>query len=129
MWDDDEGNTIRDMICKEVEFIDHRVTWLVQIQGLLFAALGFAWKDGKELIPVLGALGIGVSVTSLASLRLAHCAIERLYWQWNQQKDPAYKGPDVIGYHSRARAIKLLQPWLLLPLLFSAAWVAVWTMR
>jgi hypothetical protein len=125
MWNANDANTIRDMIYKEVEFINHRVTWLVTLQGLLFAALGFAWKDGKELIPVLCVLGIGVSLTSLIPLWSAQHAIERLYREWNLKKDPAYNGPDVIGYYSRIPGIKLIMPWLLLPLMFSVSWIAV----
>jgi hypothetical protein len=78
--------------------------------GLLFAAVGFAWQSGKQLIPALATLGVGVSLTSLVPLWFAHRAIQRFYQDWNTKKDPNYNGPDVIGYYSEIRGINYFLP-------------------
>jgi hypothetical protein len=65
-WSESDAKTVREMICSEDEFINHRLTWLVTLQGLLFAALGIAWEKPKFqfLIILLGIVGIVVSITS-----------------------------------------------------------------
>jgi hypothetical protein len=52
-WRPEADETVRQMIYHEGELINHRIGWLVTLQGLLFAALGFAWNDAKELVYVI----------------------------------------------------------------------------
>jgi len=50
-WTLDDASTIRQMIAHEDDLINHRLTWLAQLQGFLFAALGFAWEKASVLVP------------------------------------------------------------------------------
>jgi hypothetical protein len=80
------------MIMHENDLINHRISWLCQVQGLLFTALmvglGTLVKmesdvvlnpsDIKTLLLVLCFLGISVAMTSWVSLKAADVAIKRL---------------------------------------------------
>jgi len=56
----DHSNTIRTMIEHENLLVNYRLTWLIALQGLLFAALGFAWgkPDTRQIIEVFCWMGI-----------------------------------------------------------------------
>jgi vacuolar-type H+-ATPase subunit I/STV1 len=123
MWSKDDAKTVREMIFKENEFINHRLAWLVTLQGLLFAALGFAWEKAHVLINPIATTGIVVSITSFIGLLLAHKAIEKLKKEWkDQKKENGYVGPDVIGYGA-PNVVKYFLPWFALPLLFVVVWI------
>ncbi|MFZ4789730.1 MAG: hypothetical protein ACOYMW_02320 [Candidatus Competibacteraceae bacterium] len=121
-WSSDDAKTIREMIWKEGDLINHRMTWLCTLQGLLFTALGFSWKNSSELVIPLAITGIVVSAASLFGLWLARQAVVKLKEDWEKSKPESYSGPDVIGYFLDPRLAFLL-PWFVLPVLFSGAWI------
>jgi hypothetical protein len=41
--------TFREMVRHENELMNHRVSWLLTLQGLLFTALGFAWDKATRM--------------------------------------------------------------------------------
>lgn len=57
---------IRSMIQCEETLLNNRINWLMTIQGLLFAGLGFSWdkKDAGGLIISFALLGIFVSISA-----------------------------------------------------------------
>jgi hypothetical protein len=121
---------IRSMIQHENEIINNRLTWLLTFQGLLLAALGFAWgaKDSKPLVVIFGALGIIVSVVSVFGLLAATNAMYGLVDWWHEHRPAGYSGPDVIGAAvppDRWVGWRYLTPWNLFPLLFAGAWAAI----
>jgi len=125
-WSAEDAKTVREMIFKENEFINHRLTWLGTFQGLLFAALVFALQKEPELIRLLGVIGIVASTTSLASLWIASKAVKNLRSEWDIYKPFGYAGPDVIGY--RSKLFGFLFPWFVLPMLFIVTWSLVLAM-
>ncbi len=125
----DDADTIRTMIHRENEVINHRVTWLATMQGLFFAALGFAWDKSniKLFVDLLCFLGIAMSVILFAPLAGATAAMYRLSEWWDNHKPQGYNGPDVIGLRPlKGPLFRYLGPWSLIPLLFLVAWVVVW---
>jgi hypothetical protein len=124
-WEPGAADTVREMIKNESELINHRISWMVTLQGLLFAALGFAWKDGRQLIYVIAILGIAISISTFSSLMLSAMASRSLLNDWNENKPTDYNGPDVIGYRSKAKYLSFLRPWFFLPFLFALAWISV----
>jgi hypothetical protein len=46
-------NSLREQITQENNLLDQRLTWLIQGQGLLFAALAFAWGETTLVIFLL----------------------------------------------------------------------------
>jgi hypothetical protein len=121
---------IRAMIMHENEIINDRLTWLLTFQGLLLAALGFAWgaKDSKPLVRIFAAVGIVVSFISAFGLLAATSAMYGLVDWWVQHRPPDYAGPDVIGGALPTgwpRVLGYVTSWNLFPLLFIAAWIAI----
>jgi hypothetical protein len=72
------------MVRHENELMNHRVSWLLTLQGLLFTALGFAWDkaDAHALIYVFCATGAVVAISSQTVLNGAHQAIDQLRQWW-----------------------------------------------
>ena len=56
----DDIRTLRQLVKAENEFINHRLTWLGAFQGLLLAALAFAWDKGdtRWLVVVICVVGM-----------------------------------------------------------------------
>jgi hypothetical protein len=118
---------IRSMIECENHLLNDRITWLVTIQGLLFAALGFAWdkKDTKGLITIFSLLGMMVSLSAWTSLNISNQARHELVRWWDANKPPDYQGPDVIGIRAFGKGSERLRPWRLLPFIFISGWMFV----
>jgi hypothetical protein len=130
----ENAQIIREMINKEADLINHRLTWLSTFQGFLFTALGLVWKDGhfvKDLhffVPTLIGVGFLSSLSVLLSLRVAHKAIRKLLDDWDKSTNvggASYSGPDVIGYRSR---LTYLLPWFVLPFILVVAWFYIGVM-
>lgn len=109
----------RDLVKHENDLINHRLTWFITIQGLLFAALGFAWgkEDARQLIFVLCPLGMLTSVSTAFALWGAAAAIERLC------NGRGLVGQAVIG--RQAGIARFAYPWFTFPVFFGLAWGAV----
>ncbi len=122
-----DAKIIRDMIRHEDELLDQRLTWLCQIQGFLFTALAFTWKDptAQHLVLLLCTIGVLVAVSSYYGLNRAENAAASLRIWWETNKAPDYFGAMVIGLKPDKKLIYFLRPWNFLPVLFSVAWVLV----
>ncbi len=88
--------TLRSMVQHEATQVDRRLTWLCQLQGFLFASLGFAWDKSHQLTTILSLLGIVVAVLVFVSLLATTFATERLRKCWLALKPPQYPGPDIF---------------------------------
>ena len=124
-WSIEDAKTVREMIKHEGDLVNHRLSWMVTLQGLLFAALGFAWEDGRELIYILCFLGIAISLSTLSSLNLGQKAVHTLRDEWDKHKPNDYHGPDVIGVRTSSKYLRYLRPWYFVPVLFVFGWIAV----
>lgn len=121
-------DTIRSMISEENALINHRVTWMSTLQGLLFTALGFAWDkaNSRDLITVFCLLGIFVACFSFHTLFMATRAMYRLYDWWLGRQPRKYLGPGVMGLPPSSTGwVNYLTPWNLFPLIFFLAWLAI----
>ena len=131
----DEMTTVaRDLIRVESELLNSRVTWLLQINGLLFTALGFAWSRAPDaLVHLLAAVGILVSASIYRVLRLYSPAVEdiRTWWQqWLTEDQQAARRVMGLWSPSRTKPIeRILRPWRFLPRAFGYAWVVVVIVR
>jgi hypothetical protein len=119
---------IRELIKHENDLVHQRLGWLLQVQGLLFTALAFAWEHAPKPLPVLIALlGITTALSLWTAIRQYSPAVRglRQWWQDHRPAD-AVEGPDVIGRWSPSSGIIwLLRPWRALPFVFVFAWVGV----
>lgn len=135
----EEAAIVRAMIQHENELRNNRIIWFITIEGLLFAALGFAWKDAQQLIYILCLLGLATALSSSRELKLSSMGINDLkkWWRaWLQQQNPAvYTGPPVIGLDLEGRLKGrgewgfILRPAKTLPWLFAGAWVLLFLLR
>ena len=123
-WDKDDAETVRAMVRHENDLINHRVSWLLTIQGFLFAALAFTWEDARVLVPVIAGVGVFVSFSIGIVIRYGSAAIGKLNKDWEGNKPPNYDGPDIMGHVSTANWERPFRPWRFLPVLFAFAWVA-----
>jgi hypothetical protein len=117
---------VREMIRVENELINQRLSWLASLQGLLFAALGFAWGKTNTYVLILLFAGMGALVAisiGLATYR-ANKAIARLSTWWDDNVPAGYSGVGVEGVKSQS-GLSWLMPGYFLPWVFAAAWLAV----
>ena len=71
---------VREMITREDELTNQRMLWMAAFNGLLFAALGFAWdKPGARFLTVVfSILGFTASFLNGLALLFASLAQRRL---------------------------------------------------
>ena len=124
---DEWANVYRSMMVHENELQNHRMTWLLAIQGFLMTGLAFAWDkdDTRLLILIFCVLGILISMTFWEGLRISKQAQRSLRKKWDRERSklPSYHGPDIVGYRSPERSIiKWFRPWRFLPVMFVIAW-------
>jgi hypothetical protein len=122
-------STVREMITREDELTNQRMLWMAAFNGLLFAALGFAWEkaDARFFAIVLSALGIASSFLNGLSLTFSAGAQRRLLLWWHNEIPQTYYGPGVMGAEptDKRRLAFFFAPWILLAFAFVVGWVAI----
>lgn len=116
------------MVKYENELINQRLTWLGVFQGLLLAALAFAWDKKQQdecLVVVLCFLGAFVALSCWRGTLLANKAIDNLSSYWDKVKPKDYPGLDVQGVRSGTECLSWLMPGLALPPAFLIAWILI----
>ena len=121
-WQKGDSSEIRQMIFHENDLINHRLTWLLVLNGLLFAAISFNNTFANQLVKPLAIIGIVSSLLAFYVILCAHLTIKSLYKGWEKNKPVDYQGPDVIG-RSGNRFEVLLYPWFILPFLLIGVWI------
>ncbi len=118
---DDDQKIFREMIRHENDLINHRLTWLMASEGLLFTALGVVVSKGNtaianQLIPILSFMGVLLAVSANFALHGADMAL----WNLSGLAPADKRKPDVIGY--RNCLYGLFSPWRIFPPMFIVAW-------
>lgn len=120
-----DARETRGMIRHENDLMNHRLTWFMTAEGLLFTALGFALsKDNvamaKQLIPVLSFVGILLPPSASIVLDAADAAITR----WSPPSMKNNPNGDVIGYRGLP-FLNLFAPWRIYLPMFIVAWYLI----
>jgi hypothetical protein len=116
---------LREMIRHEDDLRNQRLGYLLTLDGLLFAALGFAWgaKDAKWLVLALTVVGVVVALSATAAMHLSSKAIRRLRCSGTAFSDDlplvGLTHEDVTWWEH------LLQPWLAVPLTLMIVWPVI----
>ena len=127
---------IRDYIIHEDTLINNRLSWLLTIQGLLFAAYGYSIReisrtdDLNSLIHLLKILGLCTSFFGFTGICSAALAIKQLLKKYKQYKKdyPLLKNlPDVTGGGYQFVTILGSFTPLGIPLLFLIVWLILLT--
>ncbi len=122
---------VRQMITREDELTNQRMLWMAAFNGLLFAALGFAWDKSHTvfLSVVFSILGITTSILNGLALSFASRAQRRLLLWWQHRiQSTGYSGPGVMGgepLDPETLYSFYVTPWILLAVAFAGGWSAV----
>lgn len=121
---------VREMITREDELTNQRMLWMAAFNGLLFAALGFAWdKSGARFLTIVfSILGFAASFLNGLALVFASHAQRRLLFWWQSRKPTPYTGPGVMGgepLDSKGLYSFYFTPWILLALALAVGWLAI----
>jgi hypothetical protein len=133
-WYDNKKTTcsdpevLRAMIRHENDLMNHRLTWLLTSQGLLFTALGFALSNqnqqfSQQLREVLAFVGILLAASASVVLDAANNAILK----WSPQGWVDNQNGDVIGFRGVA-IFSMFSPWRVYPPMFIIAWYLITTL-
>jgi hypothetical protein len=135
----------RDYMKHEDDLLNQRTTWLLVIQGFLFATLAVLgeWVSPKDplsdllrterlyLIYVLVGVGIFIAVAAFISILAANEAIDSLQEKWEKELREHYRAEDwdlfpeiAGGGHKKAKA-RGKTPALAIPCIVSLAWIIV----
>ena len=126
----DLAATLRSMVEHETSQIDRRLTWLSQLQGFLFASLGFAWDKGNHLVTILSVLGIMLALLVGFSVIISMAACERIRKCWVRLRPSDYDGPDIFGFYPHhAPATVYVSVEILIPVVIALGWVTVLFVR
>ena len=125
----DFADRLRGMIQHETELVNHRMTWFLASQTLLFAAIGVVWEKNLLIQLTLALVGIVIGVSFHVSIQAAIRAVQRLEQCWLEKCnawgiDPQAEPPINGLYRTQIKPIeRFLFPWRLLPWFLSAVWV------
>ena len=120
-------DAVFDRIKYENELINQRLTWLGTFQGLLLAALAFAWgkSSATAIVCVICVVGAIVALSTWVATFRANKAISLFSVHWDSIKPKEYSGVGVEGVRSRSGYFWWLMPGYALPWLFFLAWLVI----
>jgi hypothetical protein len=127
----------RQEIAEEMKYvnglIDHRLTWLGTLQGLLFAALGFVWAkpDTNALALIICSLGAAVALSIGLATYGANLVLEELERRIEAADPSALEARESgkkqapLAWKNRGKWWWWLMPGYFLPWTFLAAWISI----
>jgi hypothetical protein len=122
----DSRAAIREMVRFANELINHRLSWLGTLQGLLFAALAFAWKDAGGVVYVVCSVGLLVALSTGVATHDANKALDLLERRFDDLGYDEASSIETLGVRGRNRGgYGWLMPGKFLPWLFALAWLVL----
>lgn len=131
------ASDLRETVRHENDLTNHRINWLVLLNGLAFASIGLLWdKDGVRLVLLtLTGMGFSVSLSCWFALLGGHEAHRTLVRLWNSRSVPptdiapisARSDCDTTGAFKKRWFDKFwfLCPWHCIPIIFMIVWSVV----
>jgi hypothetical protein len=133
---------IREMIRHENDVTNHRIMWLLIVQGLIANAGVSASRESGEIVSELAVVGILVTLSAFVILYKSYHARGYLQFLGNQAQQGALREEDLPLFGWPKKRIKgwrksvwmcpwlgnasdLLEPYLFLPSLLILAWLFV----
>jgi hypothetical protein len=119
------------MIQHEDELRDKVIGWFLTLNGLLFAALAFAWQHAPHLVYVLALIGGIAAVSWRAQMMVSKFAIEDLRNLGCSEDHLPLVGMTSERLRERGASclVRQLYGWRTLPPLIGLAWVGVVAVR
>ena len=129
--DEEYADRLRALIRHENDVSNHRTTWLMVTQGLLFTAVSAVIKEMQWAAAGLAIIGILVAVSIGHSLRNSFSSRKYFKDLWRKRiEDRRYEIGDVLpldGGYPGNKAIIWLLPGNFIPKLVIAAWLLLLT--
>jgi hypothetical protein len=133
---------IREMIRHENDVTNHRIMWLLIVQGLIANAAVGAGRASGEVAAALGVVGILVTLSAFVILYKSYQARGYLQFLGHEAKQGTLRDEDLplFGWPSRrikgwrskvwpcpwiGKSSELLEPFFFLPTLLVTAWLFV----
>lgn len=133
---------IREMIRHENDVTNHRIMWLLIVQGLIANAAVNAGRPSGEVVSALAVVGILVSLSAFVILYKSYQARGYLQFLGQEAKQGTLRDEDLplLGWPSRrlkgwrskvwscpwiGKGSELLEPFFFLPTLLVTAWLFV----
>ena len=133
---------IREMIRHENDLTNHRIMWLLIVQGLIANAAVMARRESEEAAPALATVGILVTLSAFTILYKSYQARGYLQFLGSEAKQGTLREQDLPLFGWPRKRIKswwkkvwpcpwigkvseLLEPFFFLPTLLVMAWLFV----
>ena len=133
---------IREMIRHENDVTNHRIMWLLIVQGLIANACVTAARESVEIVSVFASVGILVTLSAFALLYKSYQARGYLQFLGHEAKRGTLREQDLplFGWPSKrvrgwrkkvwpcpwiGKVSELLEPFFFLPTLLVLAWLFV----
>ena len=117
---------VLDQVRHENELMNHRMTWLWTVQGLLFASFGLLLGQTSDIIATFTVCVVGIvsSVSIGHSLSIGRLVLDDLNPMVHTLAADCHLSPKALtGCNSRRACLFL--PWTILPWFFAAVWIAL----
>jgi hypothetical protein len=136
------ATVIREMIRHENDVTNHRIMWLLIVQGLLFNAYFSAGQEGALIVTALPPMGILVALSAFVMLYKSYHARGYLLFLGNEAKQGRLREENLplVGWPKKRvngwwrgvwvcpwleQAGDVLEPWLFLPGLLVCMWLFI----
>jgi hypothetical protein len=133
---------IREMFRHENDVTNHRIMWLLLVQGLIANAAVTAGRESAEIVSALAAVGILVTLSTFVILYKSYQARGYLQFLGNQAKQGTLREADLplVGWPAKrikgwrrktwpsrwiGNVSELLEPFFFLPALLVHTWLFV----
>lgn len=115
------------MLRHENDLMNHRLTWMWTLQGLLFAAYAVLLEQHERVTMLIAVVGLVSSVSIGLSLVASHRMLQRLNPHARQLIGDLEQASKVspVEFPTRPPFPRFLYPWLLLPWFMALIWVVM----
>jgi hypothetical protein len=117
------------MLREENSLRNQRLSYILTINGFLFAGLGFAWNgpEANRLVVLLAVFGMAIALITIQAMATSNQAFSALGKRGNELPDDGLPlvglwGDQITG---RAKYFRWLQPWYGLPVALLIVWPAL----
>jgi fatty acid desaturase len=116
---------VRDLIQRENEITNHRFTWMLILQGILFAATASLFSVHWFPVVVLACLGIMTSLSFSVGLVNSSKSRRHLRASWQERmatrQELMKDMPPIDGAYPTKFTV--LQPWIFIPVVVVVTWL------
>ncbi len=121
------ASVIRELIQHENIITNHRLTWMLILEGILFAGAASFWKIHWAPLVVIASLGILTAVSVYHALWLSRRARNHLrqLYQHKLELHPELRQeiPPVVGDIPGLVTLSWANPWRLIPWAIVVGWI------